>query len=567
MDADRLPIRLRFLISLFITLLIAVGASAQPPDVDRPADAEPVAEAVRNTRSTLNAIIESAGRLEADLKVLEELRSAASSQKQKERITKDIEALSERLKDMERDFEKIATGVDLAAFEEAPDGGFDWKKELQMLLGPLVHELRSLTDRPRQVEALRRELAAQKQQLAIIEKAIRNIETLLAEAEAESLKTHLEQLKKNWLSKQQHVTNQLTIAEYQLEDLEKEKKSLFESSQQLVRSFFKSRGRNLAVAALAFLLVFLLLRWSHRLIERLSPVHTAEDRPFYVRLFDVGYIFLTFLGATGAALLVLYVSGDWVLLTIAAVFLLGIAWTARQGLPRFWSQIKMLLNLGGVRENERIIYNGIPFQVKTLNFYTYLENPALKSGTVRLPLRDLMEMHSRPYHRDEPWFPCREGDWLVLGDGTFGKVILQTPETVRLVKRGGAQKTYPTPDFLGQSPLNLSVGYRLKVTFGVDYAHQAIATDRVPETMGTAVESRLREMGYGDQIANIRAEFESAAASSLDIVVLADFKGAAGPFYNRLRRAIQRICVETCTANGWGIPFSQVTVHMAGRDE
>lgn len=566
MDTARLLIPYRFLLSVLITLLIAAGAPAQPPGDGKPAEAAPVAEPDRSTRSTLNAIIESVGRLEADLKALEELRGAAPSPAQKERISRDIEALNERLKGMERDFEKIATGVDLGAFEETPDQGFDWKKELQMLLGPIVHELRSLTDRPRQVEALRREVAAEKQQLTVIDKALRNIDALLAEAEAESLKTHLERLKKEWLSNRQDVNNQLTIAEYQLEELEKEKKSLLESSQHLLQSFFKSRGRNLAMAALAFILVFLLLRWSHRLIERLSPVHTAEDRPFYVRLFDVGYLFLTFVGATGAALLVLYVSGDWVLLTIAAVFLLGIAWTARQGLPRFWSQIKMLLNLGGVRENERIIYNGIPFRVKTLNLYTYLENPALKSGTVRLPLRDLMEMNSRPYHRDEPWFPCREGDWLVLGDGTFGKVILQTPETVRLVKRGGAQKTYPTSDFLGQNPLNLSVGYRLKVTFGVDYAHQALATDQVPETLGTAVESRLGEMGYGDQIANIRAEFESAAASSLDIVVLADFKGKAGPFYNRLRRSIQRICVETCTAHGWGIPFSQVTVHMAGQD-
>jgi hypothetical protein len=223
----------------------------------------------------------------------------------------------------------------------------------------------------------------------------------------------------------------------------------------------------------------------------------------------------------------------------------------------------MLLNLGAVRENERIVYNGVPWRVKNLNVYTILENPVLKSGQIRLPLRNLMDMASRPFHREEPWFPCREDDWVVLGDGTFGKVIIQTPEMVRLVKRGGAQKTYQISDFLGQSPLNLSVNFRLKVTFGIDYEHQAVCVDDVPEKMGAMVKERLEEMGYGKEILNVRAEFELAAASSLDIVVLADFAGKAAPFYNRLARAIQRICVEACNKHGWGIPFTQVTVHTA----
>jgi hypothetical protein len=77
---------------------------------------------------------------------------------------------------------------------------------------------------------------------------------------------------------------------------------------------------------------------------------------------------------------------------------------------------------------------------------------------------------------------------------------------------------------------------------------------------GTGWRTRKRRR---KEILNVRAEFESAAASSLDIVVLADFSGKAAPFYNRLTRAIQRICVEACNKYGWGIAFTQVTVHTA----
>jgi hypothetical protein len=33
--------------------------------------------------------------------------------------------------------------------------------------------------------------------------------------------------------------------------------------------------------------------------------------------------------------------------------------------------------------------------------------------------------------------------------------------------------------------------------------------------------------------------------------------------YQRLQRLVQKTCVETCNDNGWVIPFTQVTLHMA----
>lgn len=118
-------------------------------------------------------------------------------------------------------------------------------------------------------------------------------------------------------------------------------------------------------------------------------------------------------------------------------------------------------------------------------------------------------------------------------------------------------------DFLAQSPQVLSTGFRLGVTFGIDYQHQAIITRKIPTRIDSALHEALADAGYTEHLANLAVEFAEAGASSLDIEVLADFFGAAAPQYFILRRTIQRICVDACNANGWVIPFTQLTLHVA----
>jgi hypothetical protein len=62
---------------------------------------------------------------------------------------------------------------------------------------------------------------------------------------------------------------------------------------------------------------------------------------------------------------------------------------------------------------------------------------------------------------------------------------------------------------------------------------------------------------------SLNVEFASAGASSLDFVVLADMAGSMDSRYQFLQRRIQRICVDVCNERGYGIPFTQITVHQA----
>jgi hypothetical protein len=90
-----------------------------------------------------------------------------------------------------------------------------------------------------------------------------------------------------------------------------------------------------------------------------------------------------------------------------------------------------------------------------------------------VPINELVDMKSRPCRHEEPWFPCKKGDWVILSDGVRGKVIGISPELVQLVERGGAQLTYQTGDFLAKSPRNLATNFRVKEIIGVSYKLQA----------------------------------------------------------------------------------------------
>lgn len=569
------PIVYSTLILLFITCfhIMDFNAMAQkPPAASNEKDKEDAQKtsdefSEQNTFHTLDSIISGINELEGRRKKEKRNLRQARTDEQKAAILSEMKKIHRQIGSHKKDFERIATGVDPEIFESGPGEEFDWQQEVLDLLGPVLQELKTMTARPRQIEKLRSLADYYRNQLKIITKALTNLKMLISKTDDRKIRNQLKVTKNDWEIRSGQIENQLTIVKYQLDEKAKEKKSIIESTQNVVRIFFKSRGRNLFFAIVTFFSVFLALRIFYRLIYRFSPLHRQGRRSFYVRLADVFYHFLTAFGAFGTSLIVLYVSGDWVLLSISIIFLLGIGWTARQGLARFWEQIKLLLNLGTVREDERLIYNGIPWKVISLNLYSHLENPALQIGHIRLPLRDLVDLASRPCMQNDPWFPCKLYDWIILSDNIFGQVVAQTPDMVQVKQIGGSIKTYNTLDFLSLNPENLSVDFRLRILFGIDYAHQAQSTNIIPKKMTKFIRGQLKDEGYGGYVKKFRVEFIQAGASSLDMEILADFSGKAARYYNRLSRLLQRMATDACNYYGWVIPFTQLTLHQADANE
>ncbi len=511
---------------------------------------------------TLLSLKRSMSEVRADIAETEQRVEAADSDGQRELLTQQLATLRARLADQRKNFETIASGFDLQESTDQAGEELDWREQLKELLGPLLTEVKQITDRPREIDRLSREIESRQARLPLVDKAIERIRAAAGTGDLE-LKSELDRLESRWREHKEQLLSDITVARYQLEQKLSEGQSFADSARGIFERFFKSRGKNLISAVAAFFLVFFLLRALHGLIHRRTPMQRMEQESFLLRLFDVLFYMGIVLAASTAALVVLYLSGDWVLLGLTVILLVAIVWSAKEGLRRFWEQGKLILNIGGVRVGERIVWNGLPWKIESLHYYSMLVNPALSGGRIRVRLNDLIEQVSRPSGEHEDWFPSREGDWVMLADGSYGQVERQTPEHVRLQLSGGGHKIYQLSAYLSQVPRNLSAGFTVGSTFGVDYKHQAMATKDIPEAFRIAAEEAIRAAGLGGQLRSVGVEFKAAGASSLDMGLWAGFEGEAAPRFYAIERLMQRACVETCTARGWELPFTQITVHQA----
>ncbi len=546
--------RKSFSLTVFFLCLLFVFSAAQAETSASNADIQKKVE-------NLESLLQNAKSLSRMIAATREVLQSPQGMGRENELRARIEDLTEKLAETETSLDRLSSGVDLGVFQEEVKQEVDWSRELREMLEPLIREIKKMTSRPREIEKLRDELARCDAQMEMVERANANLLLLISHTTAPQLTEKLNGIVRDWQNRGSEIRTQKTIVSSRLEKLTGEKRSLSESFRVLFGTFFRSRGLNLFLALFAFAFVWVGLHFLYKAIQKLSPFH-KRDRAIPIRIFDLVYVVFTVLLSFLALLAVLYSFGDWVLLSLTIIFLLGVGWVSKKALPRFWNQATLMLNFGTVREGEMIVYKGIPFEVISIHFHSLLENRVLGDKPLRIHINDLMDLRSRPIAENEPWFPSKAGDWVKLADGTYGEVLAQNVDMVRIRLLGGASKFYSTADYLAQTPMNLSSGFRLQVGFGIDYLHQEIATKEVPAVLEKAIREELEREGHGESIERIRVEFKEAGASSLDMAVLAEFNGRAESRFWSLERAIQRICTDVCTRQQWIIPFQQVTVHM-----
>ena len=545
----------------------SVQGAGDPGAPDLPAEpatpiSSPLTPDQERSLETLAALHDS---LESKRAELRDLRAAYDPSVDSELRLQQLEEIRELQAEINRlafDFESIATGIDLRTFEGgSQETELNLVEELTQFISPILTELRKATESPRELDRLRKlreTLQGQEEEARL---AIANVDLSARQAPQGPLRDALLSSLETWRGRLGELENARTVAEFQLERHEESRESVYDNTRAALADFFRTRGLHILLALAAFVGILLGQRGLYKLLRRALPHLSKEDRPFYTRLVDVLYFAFSGLLAVAGALLVLYSAGDWALLGLAILGLLGLGWASKTALPIFFEQINILLNLGTVRESERVLVNGLPFRVAKISLNAELVNPALMGGKLRVPLRDLPNLRSRRAAREEVWFPTAKGNW-VLWEGTrLAQVEQQTLEHVRLCLLGGNRLNVPTTEFLASGAENLSRGFRIEQRFGVDYEHQAISTTEIPAAMTERVGAALRGLTEEGQLVRVTVELLEAGASSLDYAVLCDLEGGAAPRYEELDRAVQATLVDLCTERGWGIPFTQVTLH------
>lgn len=547
-----------------LTSPVALAQSDTAPDAIAPAAVASAqandslqAQNIRKLLTIKQALEEKRARIR-DL--IEQLANA--DEVDQEKLRRQITALRQTITDLELSFENIAvSGASLRRLQGKPLQPLSWHDELMQVARPLLNSLKEATEKPRRIEELRREIGLYQQQLDVTRSATEALARFDGETLPPGVATRLAELATTWRERSRDIERSLELAGGSLNSLESQDVDLLATFGGIAHEFFLGRGLTLLIALLTGVAIWFSMRALRQLVRASRPVKQDTERAARLRLLFYAYHLLTIVLVALAVLSVFYARGDLLLLSLAIIALVMLALGTWRYLPRYIDEGRLLLNVGAAREGERVIYQGLPFRITSLNLYSELRNPEL-DGVIRLPLSSLAQLISRPRGNDA-WFPCRVGDHLLLADGNFAHVLQQSIEWVQLKVKGSIVQI-ATVDFLQQPARNLSVdGFGMTVTFGIDYQHQQISLQQVPQLLHAGISAAFAASDYADDLKDLKVTFKAASASSLDYLIYASMNGNSAAFYFAIAPLIQQSCVDICNQQGWIIPFTQVTLHQA----
>lgn len=544
-------------------------AKVEPAKVVPPA---PVEEPAPDKRQTLSSLLTTRDGLRKSLEEQRQKLRNETAETAKKDIQAEIERLEKRRQEVERDFAVMVTGLQsLENYSTSPEvqAPLKLQDELGQFLTPIFSDLRELTRKPREVRALQDELARLDLQKGQAKRAMEEVDKLLAELKASKtpdagLRTELNDTRKRWQTRLGETESRIAVVQHQLQELNVSGANFWSELGKQVQRFVFTRGTNIALALLAFLVVLFGLRAAYYYALKLVPVKKYQRLSFSARLLDVVHEGGSLLLAIVSALLVLYARGDWLLGGLALLAVGGLLMTAKSGIGKHLEELQFLLNLGSVREGERVYIRGVPWRVGAIHMFTQLTNVAIGGPGLRLPLAELSKMVSRPSSLDEPWFPCSKRSWILLNGATLAQVTDITPDQVELRYGGGLKRCLPIGDFVTMDVACLAGGFARSITVGFDYRHQPQALTEMPEILKAAVRAALLETMREEELTDVVVDFQEAAASSLNFLVVAVLAGSQAPNYLSIPRVMQRAVLATASRNGWEIPFPQMVVRQAG---
>lgn len=512
------------------------------------------------------------------LLIQKELKKLEKKTPSKE-VTDSIDDLQADLESLNQNYEALATQIPIAEIPNDQPVQKGWLVELEEITRPVLNSLRELTERPRKIDKLKAQIERLKNQVKFYEFARKNIMDLedvkldfpdIIDDDQKKLLSPYE-IKRKFtedLSKLKNHYNpeilmvQLDESERNLKILQDSDKNIYSIITESIAQFMSVRGRNLAVALGLLFGLWWLLTQLYKGVESKTRLLNKVKRSTR-KIIKAGYHLVIFLIAFSVSLFSLYLVDDWLLLSLLFLVLVAMGWTSRQFVPKFLKELNLILNLGTVREGERIFYEGIPWLIKEIGFHVILHNPRLEGGIIRVPVGKLFGHSSRSFVKEEEWFPTQLGDWVLFEDNLFAQIVSQTPEQVILLNRN-SRMVYLTTEFLTLKPRNLSTGYLIVVNFGLDYSIQNRICDEIPNLFQSYLEETFREKleSHPPVLQHLKVKFDHAGPSSLDLIIMVDVNGSHAEDYFSLKRNINKTLVSCCNAEGFTIPFNQLTINL-----
>ncbi|GAA5103226.1 hypothetical protein [Wohlfahrtiimonas larvae] len=483
-------------------------------------------------------------------------------------LTTSLETLKAQEKSLESIFNKMAFGginPSLLVNKSTNAVDFKWQEELLVIVKPLFAEMRSLTEKPREKDRLNNEHLELENKYKAISDGLQALKTIPEDQVTPEAKKRLDVLRQQWTSYQQELLNQKNIVDLQLKDLETTAVSLEERIKNALSAIFLGRGLILLMAVLAGTAVVLIFgvgmkRAYIRFEQKRNKQRKSRKVNTRLRFLWIVYNLIVYVSAVLAFLSVIYVQGDMVLFGLAVLLIFFGIISLRNSAPQYVSELKIFLNLGAVREGERIMYRGIPWEVKRLSFYCTCVNPLLENGRIRISLSEIAGLNSRPFNSEEEWFPTQVGDQIFLPDGSYGLVKRQTPEMVYL-ESFFREIMIPTATFYNMQVQNVCNGFYATPTFGLDYIHRDLPVAEVSAAFEEKIREKLNELGLTEYLRSLSIQVKRIIyGQAIEYTAILEFSMEAAGWYWRVERMVNHAGLEVCQEKGWQLPRQQISV-------
>lgn len=438
----------------------------------------------------------------------------------------------------------------------------DLLNEVKSVLFPLVNSVKRASARPRKIEELNIEVDFHNARIDLYKGTIPSLEKSLLIPMPKNRKDVLSKILKEHKELLDHHQFMARKSARNLEEISQSKKSVYRIVKEAFSEFLQTKGKNILFAILTFFT--LLTIFSVGRTKIFSSLTLSKKREWLKKpLFFLYHFFSIFIGILGS-FFCLYILHDWFLITLGILGISAFFWSFKQVLPSMINEIRLAFNLGPVREQERIIFQGVPYQVVELGFYCVLSNERLSGGSIRIPAKKLLDQISREMDSAEPWFPSVVGDWVELQDGIFGEILFQSPELVSMRDHLSRKITYPTPVFLSLSPKNYSDGFTILSSLGLDYDLNQTIFGRVIPQIERLLKDKFSSLVSEKKIDPPTIQFEKADSSALNILAIINCSGQMAKSRFELERLLQKRLVEACFELSLLIPYPQVTLSSRG---
>lgn len=500
--------------------------------------------------------------------------AVADTDETKAAIEERINQLQARLTQSRSEFEKYALGgIDLQYLKEKEnitDLNYDWQAELLQIVQPVFAEVQRLTKGSRERDILNRDLSLYNEKISQLEQGLSFLKKAPIEQLSEESQKRLAVIQTNWETFLADLVRERDRTQTLLDAMTTDK-SFMESLKDGIVDFVKGRGLILVVSFSTFVLVlYLLTKGMDFLLNRRMEKNRGRQQRVNLRgrLLLLFYRIFSIVLAVIAYLIVLHSMGDMVLFGIAILILLALIFAFRNYVPKYFSEIRLFLNLGSARQGERVIYRGIPWLIDRITLYSAtLVNPSLDNGRIRLMLPELETLTSRPFENDELWFPARVGESFILPNGTFGEVKRLTPESVYLTSFNSTI-IYPAADFISGAPTNLSHGYYTVADFGLSYKHFDTPVDEVFTKLKAYIIEFLSKTDMHDLYDSVSVEFRKINEGvSLVYTVIVAMKGKGAAYYFQSGRLLQEACLRCAQKEGWSMPYTNIEMRDSNHQE